>query len=91
MPSANNQLPLAHVRQLPNKSWEEHALDTHLRDVATLAAQFASGFGSADWARVAGVWHDLGKYSAEFQKYINNVSGYKADWNVRKIRKDTPQ
>ncbi len=42
----------------------------HLDNVAQLAAEFASAFGAAEWARLAGLWHDLGKYSAEFQAYL---------------------
>ena len=49
---------------------ETHALETHLRDVGTLAAEFASAFGSADWGRVAGLWHYLGKYRHAFQEYL---------------------
>lgn len=34
------------------------------------AADFAESFGAADWGRLLGLWHDLGKYSAEFQQYL---------------------
>lgn len=43
-------------------------LADHLRNVAELAAGFGASFGASDWARLAGQWHDLGKYSAEFQR-----------------------
>jgi CRISPR-associated endonuclease/helicase Cas3 len=39
----------------------------HLHGVANLAEQFAAVFGSAAWGRLAGLWHDLGKYQVEFQ------------------------
>lgn len=68
--------PLAHVRQDENGEWHEHLLDDHLHGVAHLAGEFATHFNSADWASLAGLWHDLGKYSNEFQQYIKNVSGY---------------
>lgn len=68
--------PLAHVRQLPDGAWAEHYLDEHSPEVANLAAKFAECFDSADWARLAGLWHDLGKYSLEFQKYLKEASGY---------------
>lgn len=70
--------PLAHVRQAGNGEWHEHRLDEHLRGVAAIAADSASHFGSSDWANIAGLWHDLGKYSMEFQRYIKTVSGYDA-------------
>ncbi|MEZ5589880.1 MAG: CRISPR-associated helicase Cas3' [Gammaproteobacteria bacterium] len=47
-----------------------HALAAHLRKVAELAACHAQAFGSEDWAKLAGLWHDLGKYRPAFQRYI---------------------
>ncbi len=69
---------LAHVRQGTSGEWIEHSLDDHLRGVARIAADFADNFDSGDWANIAGLWHDLGKYSTEFQQYIRSVSGYDA-------------
>ncbi|RMH23440.1 MAG: CRISPR-associated helicase Cas3', partial [Planctomycetota bacterium] len=47
-------------------------MEDHLCAVATLATAHASGLcdGAATWARLAGLWHDLGKYSQAFQEYI---------------------
>lgn len=47
-------------------------LDDHLRGTAELARQFAEAFGAGDWAYLAGLWHDLGKYSDEFQAMLGN-------------------
>ena len=52
----------------PEETWQP--LETHLRGVADLAAAFADAFGSRDWGYVAGLWHDLGKYSPAFQEYL---------------------
>ena len=76
MKSEQKNLRLAHVRQNGKGEWHEHLLDEHLRGVAVMAADFAADFESADWAYTAGLWHDLGKYSNEFQQYIKDVSGY---------------
>ena len=58
----------AHSRPDPDRGrWQE--LRRHLDEVATLAEQFAPG----EWkthARVAGLWHDAGKYQLAFQRYI---------------------
>lgn len=45
--------------------WE--LLEDHLHAVARLAAEFAGAFGAEEWGRLAGLWHDLGKYRPEFQ------------------------
>lgn len=42
----------------------------HLGEVAGLASGFAAAFDSEEWGRLAGLWHDLGKYRPEFQRRI---------------------
>ncbi len=76
---------LAHVRQAKNGNWKEHALNEHLNEVAKRAGEAAETFDSADWARIAGLWHDLGKYSAEFQEYIKKASGYDAEAHIEGV------
>ena len=51
----------------PSDRW--HGLVDHLNAVGHLAAGFASHFGP-HWARLAGNWHDLGKFRPGFQAYI---------------------
>jgi len=56
----------AHSRQgRPEAEWED--LEAHLRRVAALAEGFAGAFGAGEWGRMAGLWHDLGKFRPEFQ------------------------
>lgn len=74
--------PLAHVKQLPTGEWQEHPLEEHLRAVSDLAAEFAASFDGKEWAGLAGIWHDLGKYSAEFQARIARESGYDPEAHV---------
>lgn len=52
----------------PAEEWEP--LAEHLEKVASLAARFTATFDAEDWGRLLGLWHDVGKYSAEFQRYI---------------------
>ena len=47
-----------------------HGLVEHLRAVALLARDFAAPFGGGDAAYYAGLWHDLGKFNPEFQRYL---------------------
>lgn len=49
-------------------------LDDHLRGTAELARQFAEAFGAGDWAYLAGLLHDLGKYADQFQRRLRNPS-----------------
>jgi len=59
--------PAAHTARNADGSWRApHDLAAHLRAVAGLAAQWADSYG-AEWARLAGLWHDLGKYRPGFQ------------------------
>ncbi|MCE5360116.1 CRISPR-associated helicase Cas3' [Candidatus Igneacidithiobacillus taiwanensis] len=53
-----------------------------MSSVGALAAVFAEQFGS-DWARLAGRWHDLGKYRPRFQHYIRQASGFEADAHIK--------
>ena len=43
-----------------------------------MAQEFAKDIGS-DWALLAGLWHDLGKYRVKFQEYIRLSSGYEKE------------
>jgi CRISPR-associated endonuclease/helicase Cas3 len=75
MTNPKNQ-PIAHAAKDRDGSWREpHDLAEHLAGVASLAACFAREFGE-DWARLAGQWHDLGKYRPAFQDYIRHASGF---------------
>jgi CRISPR-associated endonuclease/helicase Cas3 len=60
---------LAHsLEGRPESAWEP--VDEHLREVAAMAGRFAGAFALPVHGRLAGIWHDLGKYSAEFQDRI---------------------
>lgn len=63
-----NELFAHSTRRSEQSDWEP--LDVHLRSVAARAAAFASSFGAAEFGRLAGLWHDLGKYLPEFQRRI---------------------
>jgi CRISPR-associated endonuclease/helicase Cas3 len=53
----------------PPSEWEP--LETHLFAVAVEAERFATAFASGPWGRLAGLWHDLGKYQPAFQAYLH--------------------
>lgn len=51
------------------EDWEP--LEDHLHKVAKIAGEFAAAFGAKEWGRLAGLWHDLGKYLPEFQAKLH--------------------
>lgn len=64
-------MPRMYAHTLPNRpetEWEP--LEDHLRLTAELAARFAAAFGAEEWGRLAGLWHDLGKYQQAFQDLL---------------------
>jgi len=66
------------------KEGEIHSLECHLREVARLAETFAGEFGAGDWAYIAGLWHDIGKYRQAFQAYIRRGAGLDSDAHIEK-------
>lgn len=80
----NHEEPLAHV----SEDGRIHLLKDHLTGTAERAAQFAAAFGCAEWGYLAGLWHDLGKFSTEFQQYIRAAGGIDAHLEGRPGRVD---
>ena len=62
--------------QRPEAQW--HRLEDHLTATAEIAAEFAAAFGCAALAKLAGLWHDLGKHSGPFQDYLRTAGGAEA-------------
>lgn len=63
---------VAHVRS-DGKTCQ--SLEAHLHGVAKLASEFSAKFGLATHGELIGLLHDLGKYSAAFQAYIQSATG----------------
>lgn len=67
---------------LDKADWQ--ALADHLNAVGELASRYASAFGGQPLAKAAGMLHDLGKYTGEFQRRLEG--GAKVDhatWGAR--------
>ncbi len=56
----DKQQPIAHLRMDEDGATVFHTLESHLKETAQRAAEFAEPFGGKDWAYLAGLWHDLG-------------------------------
>lgn len=54
----------------PNDKSDWQLLDEHLHAVAQLAEEMAAPFGLGRASYIAGLFHDLGKYTAEFQRRL---------------------
>lgn len=69
---ANESSHFAHSRSdRPRHEW--HLLDGHLRDTAMAASTAAAKWGAGDLGYLAGLWHDLGKYAPDWQKFLVEV------------------
>jgi CRISPR-associated endonuclease/helicase Cas3 len=62
------------------EGWEP--LHDHLRDVAERAAAFAQLFGAEEEARLAGLLHDLGKYSERFTRRLEGLESGLDHWSA---------
>ncbi|WP_335870282.1 CRISPR-associated helicase Cas3' [Bacillus sp. 2205SS5-2] len=58
---------IAHIR---NSDGEEQSLEKHLEGVSSLAASYGEKIGLKHLAELAGILHDAGKISDEFQQYL---------------------
>jgi len=64
-----NRIYYAHSGNNPNKSdWQ--LLSDHLQKVSSIAAENARYFDGAVLAGIAGLLHDIGKYTKGFQKRL---------------------
>jgi len=70
----NENPPIAHVRAGADGRPVLHELLTHLQAVADGGSAHAKLFSAGDWAYLAGLWHDLGKYRPGFQRYIRETN-----------------
>lgn len=72
---------ISHIRE-NNGKWLFQSNEEHQRGVADLASKFAESFGMAEWGRVLGLLHDVGKEKMAFQQHIMKESGYSPDTSV---------
>lgn len=55
----------------PNSRDDWHRLSDHLQGAGHKAAKFLESAGCSDFGRAAGLLHDLGKYTQEFQRRLD--------------------
>lgn len=81
----------AHTLPPPHEPEDWEPLERHLQGVAEQAARFAETFGADAWGRLAGLWHDVGKYAPEFQKYLRATAPLADDDPHRRELRGTVQ
>lgn len=69
---------MKYIAHISEDGEREQSIKSHLEGTAFLAKEFAKEFGYGDWGYFCGMLHDIGKYSARFQRRIKG-SGEKAD------------
>ena len=60
------------LKEKPQSEWQ--TLEAHLAGTAARAAEMAAEFNCSGWGNLIGLWHDLGKYSPDFQSYIKTAN-----------------
>ncbi len=65
------------LQEKPISEWQR--LEVHLKNVAERASSYTSTFGSKNWGYISGLWHDLGKFSKEFQKKLKGETTLSVD------------
>src|SRR5690625_5190073 len=61
---------IAHIRKIDH---EIQSVQEHLEGVATLARRYGDPVGLGAHAELAGLLHDMGKYTLAFTEYIKNA------------------
>ena len=67
---------IAHIRESDS---EIQSVKEHLQNTAYRAKVFADSFNNGNYGYIAGLFHDIGKYSSMFQKKISCNSNDKVD------------
>lgn len=68
------------MRYIAHKDGErEQSVKEHLEGTAERAGEFAEKFGKREWGYCCGMLHDIGKYSKEFQRKIQENTNERVD------------
>lgn len=71
---------IAHIRK---SDGEEQLVKDHLKEVQKLAEGYGEKIGVKHLAGLAGMLHDVGKYSNEFQEYLRYAVAHPEDYSKR--------
>ena len=71
---------VAHAPLESGRPW--HSLDDHCQSVAVRTAAFMNGVADDKWGALAGLWHDLGKSTPEWQAFIRSAGSAATEAHV---------
>ena len=71
---------VAHAPLESGRPW--HSLDDHCQSVAVRTAAFMNGVADDKWGTLAGLWHDLGKSTPEWQAFIRSAGSAATEAHV---------
>ncbi|HYM59834.1 MAG TPA: CRISPR-associated endonuclease Cas3'', partial [Thermoanaerobaculia bacterium] len=79
----------AHSKEgCPHEEWQ--TLHEHLLRVANDASRYASFFGGGELAKLAGLWHDFGKYAPDWQQFLFDAQAGSTREDASVLGDDTP-
>lgn len=74
-PTMSSKVPLPHIAHYRASDGAWQTLTAHLEGVGTLAERHARKIGMGRFGQLAGLLHDIGKFSDEFQNYLRSAVG----------------
>jgi CRISPR-associated endonuclease/helicase Cas3 len=75
------------VEGLSPSHWQ--TLEDHLTSTAKRCGEMSKEFGCSEWGYLAGLGHDLGKFSPDFQRYIRATGDAEAHIEGSKLGRDS--
>lgn len=69
--------PMNFTAHIKENSFEKQTVQEHLINTSELSSEFASKINLSNFAELQGILHDIGKFTSDFNKYINGNSKFK--------------
>jgi CRISPR-associated endonuclease/helicase Cas3 len=87
--NGSDSVAAAHAPLTAGLPW--HELELHLQQVGALAADRIRRAIDPTWGRLAGIWHDLGKYAPDWQDFIRSAGQGASEAHLEEENDDAEQ